>query len=143
MNLRMPLDGYDAKKLKDSFYERRGLEMHEAVDMLAPRNTPIHAVCDGQIGRLFLSHLGGITIYQFDPSQRFMFYYAHLERYADELKNGQPVKRGQVIGYVGTSGNAPANTPHLHFAVGMLAESGRWWKFDAVDPYEVFSVPNR
>ena len=137
--LRMPIDGEAIEALKGGFAERRdGDRPHEAVDMLAPRNTPVHAVENGTIAKLFISKAGGITIYQFDPTGRLCYYYAHLERYADGLKDGQAVSQGDVIGYVGTSGNAPANTPHLHFAVFELNADKRWWQGKAVDPYEVF-----
>ena len=108
------------------------------MDLLAPRNTPVHAVENGTIAKLFTSKAGGLTIYQFDPSGHFAYYYAHLERYADGLKDGQPVTQGQIIGYVGTSGNAPPNTPHLHFAVFELNADKHWWQGRAIDPYLVF-----
>ena len=78
------------------------------------------------------------TVYQFDPGGRLAYYYAHLEHYADGLREGQTVAQGEVLGYVGTSGNAPANTPHLHFGVFELDETHRWWKGKAIDPYLVF-----
>ena len=115
-----------------------GGRAHEAVDILAARNTPVHAAEDGSIAKLFYSKAGGNTVYQFDPAGTVSYYYAHLERYADGLREGQPVKRGDVIGYVGTSGNAPANTPHLHFAVFQLGPDKRWWKGRPIDPYLVF-----
>jgi len=137
--LRVPLDGYDVDKMKGGFAEKRGDRPHEAVDMLAPRNTPIHAVESGTIAKLFTSKQGGLTIYQYDPGGKLCYYYAHLERYADGLHEGQPVSRGDVIGYVGTSGNAPANTPHLHFAVFELDADRKWWHGRAIDPYLVFT----
>lgn len=140
MHLLVPLEGFDPEKMKGSFYEKRGAQMHEAVDMPAPRNTPIHAVSDGTIAKLFLSRFGGTTIYQFDPQQRFVFYYAHLERYADGLKEKQSVRKGEIIGYVGTSGNAPPNTPHLHLSLSLLVDEKRWWEAAPVDPYEVFRM---
>jgi murein DD-endopeptidase MepM/ murein hydrolase activator NlpD len=121
--------------VKDSFNERRGNRPHEAVDILAARNTPVHAVGSGSIAKLFVSREGGRTIYQFDSSGRFCYYYAHLERYAEGLHDGDAVAQGQVIGYVGTSGNAPPNTPHLHFAVFELGDDHKWWKGQAIDPY--------
>jgi murein DD-endopeptidase MepM/ murein hydrolase activator NlpD len=136
--LRMPIDGLDVESLKGGFDEHRGARPHEAVDMLAPRNTPIHAVENGTIAKLFNSKAGGLTIYQYDPSGRLCYYYAHLERYADSLREGQSVLQGDVIGYVGTTGNAPANTPHLHFAVFELTGDKRWWQGTAIDPYRVF-----
>jgi murein DD-endopeptidase MepM/ murein hydrolase activator NlpD len=137
--LRVPVDGADVDAFKGGFNERRGGERpHEAVDMLAPRNTPVHAVEGGTIAKLFTSKAGGLTIYQFDPSGRLCYYYAHLERYADGLKDGQVVSQGEVIGYVGTSGNAPPNTPHLHFAVFELNADKHWWQGRPLDPYRVF-----
>jgi peptidoglycan LD-endopeptidase LytH len=138
--LRLPIDDANVEAMKGDFDERRdgGGRPHEAVDILTPRNTPIHAVEDGTIAKLFESKAGGTTIYQYDPSGRFCYYYAHLERYAPGLIEGQHVARGEVIGYVGTSGNAPPNTPHLHFAVFELAGDRHWWKGRAIDPYLIF-----
>jgi peptidoglycan LD-endopeptidase LytH len=137
--LRVPIDDADVERLKGMFSESRGGNpAHEAVDILAPRDTPIHAVDDGTIAKLFTSQAGGLTVYQFDPDQRFSYYYAHLERYATGLIDGQRVTRGEVIGFVGTSGNAPANTPHLHFAIFELGADHRWWSGRPIDPYLVF-----
>jgi murein DD-endopeptidase MepM/ murein hydrolase activator NlpD len=140
-HLRLPIDDAKIDAMRGSFSERRGggSRGHEAVDILAKRNTPIHAVDDGTIARLFESNAGGLTIYQFDPTRRFNYYYAHLESYAPGLHDGQPVSRGEVIGYVGTSGNAPPNTPHLHFAISELGPERRWWEGNPLDPYLVFS----
>lgn len=137
-HLRLPIDGTNIDVLKGGFDERRGGgRPHEAVDMLAPRNTPIYAVEDGTIAKLFFSEAGGNTIYQYDPLGRFCYYYAHLERYADGLSDGSKVSRGDVIGFVGTSGNAPPATPHLHFAVFELTADRRWWHGKAIDPYQI------
>jgi murein DD-endopeptidase MepM/ murein hydrolase activator NlpD len=138
--LRVPLDGVNIESMKGGFAERRdsGGRPHEAVDMLAPRNTPVHAVENGTIAKLFTSKAGGLTIYQFDPGGRLCYYYAHLDHYADGLKEGQAVAQGDVIGYVGTTGNAPANTPHLHFAVFELNADKHWWQGLPIDPYQVF-----
>jgi peptidoglycan LD-endopeptidase LytH len=136
--LRMPIDGVDVESLKGGFAEARTGHPHEAVDILAPRNTPIHAVDDGMIAKLFVSKAGGLTVYQFDPATELCYYYAHLERYADDLHEGNAVRKGDLIGYVGTSGNAPKNTPHLHFAVFHLDERKHWWQGTALDPYRVF-----
>lgn len=136
-DLEMPVEGVASDDLTRSFSEDRGGRLHEAIDILAPRNTPVKAVEDGTIARLFFSKAGGITIYQFDPAEQFCYYYAHLERYADGLREGQRVHKGQVIGYVGTSGNAPENTPHLHFAIFRLTSAKHWWEGTPVDPYDV------
>jgi murein DD-endopeptidase MepM/ murein hydrolase activator NlpD len=135
-DLLIPVQGVVAAQLVRSFTDARTGHEHEAIDILAPRNTPVLAVEDGTIAKLFLSKAGGNTIYQFDPSQRFSYYYAHLERYADGLKEGDAVRRGQVIGYVGTSGNAPPETPHLHFAISVLNPDHHWWEGTPVDPYD-------
>jgi len=136
-HLTIPVQGIGANQLVRSFSDPRTGHEHEAIDILAPRNTPVLAVEDGTIAKLFVSKLGGNTIYQFDPSQRFCYYYAHLQQYADGLKEGDTVRRGQVIGYVGTTGNAPPNTPHLHFAITILNADRHWWEGKAIDPYDV------
>ena len=136
--LTIPVNGVSADKLVRSYHDARtGGREHEALDILAPRNTPVVAVEDGTIARLFLSKAGGITVYQFDPAREYSYYYAHLERYADGLKEGDAVHRGQVLGYVGTSGNAPKNTPHLHFAIFRLTPDKHWWEGTPVDPFDI------
>ena len=138
--LRVPIDGLDIETMRGGFAERRagGRRPHEAVDILAPRHTPVHAVADGTIAKLFLSKAGGITVYQFDRDERYCYYYAHLERYADGLSEGQKVSAGDVIGYVGTTGNAPPDTPHLHLAIFELTPERRWSEGKAIDPYRAF-----
>jgi peptidoglycan LD-endopeptidase LytH len=136
-NLTIPVQGVSSEKLVRSFHDNRGGREHEAIDILAPRNTPVLAVEDGRVARLFVSKAGGNTIYQFDPSGQYCYYYAHLERYAGGLKEGDQVNKGQVIGYVGTSGNAPKDTPHLHFAVFRLTPEKHWWEGTPLDPYDV------
>jgi murein DD-endopeptidase MepM/ murein hydrolase activator NlpD len=137
-NLTLPVQGTDKDDIQDTFNDKRGTSRrHEAIDVLAPRNTPVLAVEDGTIARLFLSDAGGITIYQFDPTETYVYYYAHLERYADGLKEGDDVKRGEVIGYVGTTGNAPPDTPHLHFAIFRMTDKKQWWQGTPIDPYQV------
>jgi peptidoglycan LD-endopeptidase LytH len=137
-NLELPVQGMQRNDLRDTFTEARGsARKHEALDVLAPRHTPVLAVEDGTIAKLFFSDAGGITIYQFDATQAFCYYYAHLQRYADGLKEGAAVRRGEVIGYVGTTGNAPRETPHLHFAIFKLTNEKRWWEGTPIDPYSV------
>ena len=137
-NLELPVPGVKREDLRDSFNETRGsARRHEAIDILAPRHTPVIAVEDGTIARLFFSDAGGITIYQFDPSTTYVYYYAHLQKYADGVKEGSAVKRGDVIAYVGTSGNAPRDTPHLHFAIFKMTDEKKWWEGTAIDPYSV------
>lgn len=134
-NLGFPVEGASPKDLMDSFLDPRAEHLHHAVDILAARHSRVRAVDDGSIARLTASAAGGISIYQFDPAQRFCFYYAHLEGYAPGLKEGQKVGRGDVIGYVGTSGNAPRETPHLHFAIFRLDDPETWWTGTAINPY--------
>jgi peptidoglycan LD-endopeptidase LytH len=140
-HLLLPVQGLRREELHDSFAEGRGGHVHEALDIMATRNTPVLAVEDGRLARLFNSRQGGNTIYQSDPSETYTYYYAHLERYADGLREGAPLRRGQVIGYVGTSGNAPPNSPHLHFAIFRMTPEKQWWKGIAIDPYLVLAQP--
>jgi len=136
-DLLVPVEGVQPEQLVRSFAQSRGGRQHEAIDILAPRNTPVLAIEGGKVARLFLSKAGGITVYQFDPTEQYCYYYAHLERYADGLVEGQELRKGQVIGYVGTTGNAPKDTPHLHFAIFRLTEAKRWWEGIPIDPYDV------
>jgi len=135
--LLLPVQGVAASALHDTFGDGRdgGQRGHEAIDILAPTGTPVLAADDGRIAKLFLSQPGGITIYQFDPTGRFAYYYAHLARYADGLAEGQNVRRGAVIGYVGATGNASADAPHLHFAIFRLGPEKQWWKGEPVNPF--------
>ena len=136
--LELPVRGVKRDELRNTFDETRGgTRRHEALDILAPRHTPVLAVEDGRVAKLFFSNAGGMTIYQFDPTATHAYYYAHLDRYAEGLKDGDAVERGQVIGYVGTSGNAPKDTPHLHFAIFKLTNEKRWWQGTALDPYPI------
>lgn len=137
-HLDLPVQGATRAEVKDGFNELRGgSRRHEAIDMLAPRHTPVVAVEDGTVARLFTSVAGGLTVYQFDPTTSYAYYYAHLDRYADGLIEGGAVSRGQVLGYVGTTGNAPKDTPHLHFAIFKLDENKQWWRGVPVDPFQV------
>ncbi len=136
--LRVPVQGVATEALTSSFEHTRNTRRHEALDILAPRGTPVLAVEDGEIAKLFISKRGGLTIYQFDPSERYAYYYAHLDRYAEDLEDGDDVDRGEVIGYVGTTGNAPRGTPHLHFAIFKLGPAKRWWEGAAIDPFLVW-----
>ena len=104
------------------------------MDILAPRGTPVVASVSGRIAKLFTSAAGGLTVYQFDPEERHCYYYAHLDSYAPDLTEGQVVERGQIIGFVGTTGNAPPDTPHLHFAIFRLGPDKRWWEGEPLDP---------
>lgn len=132
-----PLDSLKQSEMRDSFDEIHHGHRHQAIDIMRPRGTPIRAVADGTIQKLFRSVPGGLTIYQFDESGTYCFYYAHLDHYAAGIHEHMPVSRGEVIGYVGTSGNAEANAPQLHFAINILGPQKRWWKGQPIDPYPI------
>ena len=133
--LLIPVDGVPAEALRDTFAEGRAGHRHQAIDIAAARGTRVFAVADGVVVKLFASVPGGLTIYQFDSERLHAFYYAHLDRYADGLREGLTLKRGDLIGYVGSSGNASAAAPHLHFAVFVLGPEKQWWKGEAIDPF--------
>jgi len=135
----VPVAGVARSAMRDTFDEGRGTHRHEAIDILAPRGTPVIAADDGVVQKLFTSVAGGLTVYEFDPDQRYCYYYAHLDRYAAGLHEGQPLRRGEILGYVGTSGNASKDTPHLHFALIRLDPDRRWWKGTYVNPYPLLS----
>jgi murein DD-endopeptidase MepM/ murein hydrolase activator NlpD len=138
-SITFPLRGYRLADLKDTFEERRGAaRRHEALDILAPRGTPVLAVDDGPVAKLFESKQGGLTVYQFDGREQFAYYYAHLDRYAEGLKEGLILKRGDPVGTVGTTGNAAPDTPHLHFAIFRLGPEKRWWEGTAINPFPLF-----
>lgn len=131
----LPVQGVKRADLVDGFFEGRTGHLHHALDILAPRHTPVRAAADGTIAALNASRAGGTSIWQYDESGAYCYFYAHLQKYAEGLRAGQKVARGDVIGYVGTTGNAPRNTPHLHFAMFRLESRGRWWGGVPVNPY--------
>lgn len=135
--LTIPVAGVDATALQDMFGDIRGggTRGHGAIDIMAPRGTPVVAVEDGRIAKLFTSAEGGLTIYQFDPTETYSYYYAHLDSYAEGLKEGQAVKRGQLIGAVGFTGNASPEGPHLHFAIFRLGPERKWHEGEPINPY--------
>ena len=137
--LKLPVEGVDRKDLRNTFADARGSRTHEALDILAPRGTKVRAVEEGRVQKLFTSKAGGLTIYEFDPTQTFAYYYAHLDRYEDGLREGQLVKRGDVIGYVGSTGNASPDAPHLHFAIVRLGPEKQWWKGEPINPFLVLT----
>ncbi len=131
----IPIEGVARGALRNNFDEVRGKRRHDALDIMAKRGTPVLAADDGKVAKLFRSEFGGITVYQYDRDAKFIYYYAHLDRYAKDLAEGQFLKRGQVLGYVGSTGNAPPTAPHLHFAIFKLGSDKRWWKGTAVNPF--------
>jgi murein DD-endopeptidase MepM/ murein hydrolase activator NlpD len=130
----VPIAGVASDDLVDSWgAPRAGGRKHQGIDIMAPAGTPVMAAAAGRILKLFKSAKGGTTIYQSDPSGRYVLYYAHLQAYAPGLKQGQTVAQGEVIGAVGQTGNA--TTPHLHFEIQRASASGKWWRGTAVNPY--------
>ena len=138
----VPVAGITAADLRDNYLQLRGggTRTHGAIDIMAPRGTPVVAAVDGTIKKLFTSAAGGLTIYQFDEAQEKVYYYAHLERYELTVAEGLFVKQGTVIGYVGTSGNAAPDAPHLHFAIEVLPPTKEWWKGTPINPYPVLTA---
>ncbi|MNF35656.1 Murein DD-endopeptidase MepM [compost metagenome] len=139
----IPVEGVLRVNLRDSFSECRGRHRHQAIDIAAPLGTPVIAAGDGQVVKLFTSVPGGLTVYQFDPDEQFAYYYAHLDAYAPGLSEGATLKRGDLLGYVGVTGNAAAAAPHLHFAIFRLGPERQWWQGAAVNPYLFLNDANR
>lgn len=134
--LLIPVEGVEASALTPMFNDKRsGGRAHEAIDIMAPRGRPVRAVAGGTVRKLFLSRAGGITLYQESRDRKLMYYYAHLDSYADGIREGSVVRRGQLLGYVGSSGNANPDAPHLHFAIFQLPATREWWKGEPIDPY--------
>ena len=138
--LLIPVAGVAASQLTDTFNDHReGEAAHEALDIMAARGTPVLATADGRVAKLFTSVRGGLTIYEFDPTSTWAYYYAHLDRYAPGLVEGRPLRRGDVIGYVGSTGNADPSAPHLHFAIFVLGPDKHWWEGTAIDPFPLLT----
>lgn len=136
--LSFPVPAVSWMSTSDSFADARGARAHLAMDILAPRGSDVVAADDGAIARLSNSTAGGLGVYQLDAAQRYCYFYAHLNGYALGLFEGQPVQKGQVLGYVGTTGNAPPNTPHLHFAIYELVGTKECAKGRPVNPYPLW-----
>jgi murein DD-endopeptidase MepM/ murein hydrolase activator NlpD len=132
----IPVPGVQPSELRDTFNELRGggTRKHEALDILAPRGTPVLSASDGRILKLHNSVDGGLMVYAADASNQFVLLYGHLDHYADRMRDGLPLRQGEVIGYVGTTGDAPANTPHLHFAIAHPKDVKLWWTGEPIDP---------
>lgn len=135
LDMSPPIRGLALMNLRDTFEEVHDGHKHEAIDIMEPRGTPVRAAVSGTIRKLFLSKPGGNTIYQFDEMGVYCYYYAHLDGYAEGLREGMRVERGEVIGFVGSTGNADPRSPHLHFAITELGPERLWWKGNAIDPY--------
>ncbi len=138
--LMVPVDGVKFSQLTDTYNAPRGTERHhEALDIMAPKGTKVFAVADGKVAKLFNSVPGGLTVYQFEPTEKYAYYYAHLDKYADGIKEGLLLKRGDLVGYVGVTGNSDPKAPHLHFAVVQLTPEKQWWKGTPVNPYPLMA----
>jgi len=130
----VPVRGLSNADLSDNWGAARSEgRRHQGIDIMAPHGAPVVAAADGEIARLWDSELGGVTIYQTDESGELIYYYAHLDARADDLQEGDRVRQGDVIGYVGATGNA--TTPHLHFEIQRVSDVVRWWRGDAINPY--------
>jgi murein DD-endopeptidase MepM/ murein hydrolase activator NlpD len=141
-HLLIPVQGVRPEQLRDTYREARsGGRVHDAIDIPAPHLTPVLAATDGMILKLHQGALGGNSIYQLDPDGRTRYYYAHLDHYADGIEQGVHVHRGQVIGYVGDTGNAQPGDWHLHFSIALLDDVSRWWEGQNVNPYDVLRYP--
>jgi murein DD-endopeptidase MepM/ murein hydrolase activator NlpD len=139
-SLAMPVRGIRPEQLRDTYSDpRSGGRTHNAIDIMAPAGTPVLAAADGNILKLRTGGMGGITIYQLGTDGRTLYYYAHLQRYAAGLREGLPITRGQVVAYVGDTGNAGAGNYHLHFSVSRLADPRRWWEGENVNPYPMLA----
>lgn len=137
--LMVPVAGIAPEHVQDTYQAARGGgRVHRALDILAPRGTPVVAADDGRVYKVRSNALGGLTIYAVDTEERFIYYYAHLDAYRDGLREGMPLRQGDLLGFVGTSGNAPANTPHLHFQV-MRMRPDRYWDGAPLNPLPFLS----
>ena len=137
--MEIPVAGRMVKNLEDTFDDGRdGGRTHRALDILAPRGTPVLAADSGRILRISENRLGGNTVYTTDPEERIVYYYAHLDAYQPGLVQGMTIARGDTLGFVGTTGNAPKDTPHLHFQVMRMPANGKYWDGEAINPYPLF-----
>lgn len=135
----VPVAGKKVEQLEDTFDEGRSSgRVHRALDILAARGTPVLAADSGRILRVKFNTLGGNTIYATDPLGRVVYYYAHLDAYRSGLTEGMAVARGDTLGFVGTTGNAPKDTPHLHFQVMRMPPDGKYWDGEPINPYPLF-----
>lgn len=132
--LMIPVAGVKWSELRDSFHEMRGTRIHNALDIMAARGTPVFSVDDGTLLKMHNSVPGGLMIYASDPTRHFIYLYGHLDRYNPSLRDGQSLSRGDTLGFVGSTGNAAANAPHLHFAVVQQDDMSKWWQGTPIDP---------
>lgn len=139
--LLIPVVGVMSAQLTDTFTQARAQgRTHDAIDIMASRGTPVVAANDGRVVKLFTSVRGGLTVYQFDSQDRVIYYYAHLDRYAPALAEGQVLHRGDSIGFVGSTGDASADAPHLHFEIELLGPKKQWWHGTSINPFGRFAT---
>lgn len=132
----VPVAGISAAELGDTFDDARGEgRVHDAIDIMAPRGTPVIAAAAGTVEKLFDSKLGGTTIYIRRDGGQWIDYYAHLDSYAPGLAEGQKISQGQMIGTVGSTGDASPEAPHLHYAINAMVPGENWWQGKAINPY--------
>ena len=135
-SLIIPVAGVRPDQLRDTFSESRSEgRIHDALDIPAPRGTPVVAAADGPIVKLFQSERGGTTIYQLSTDGKFVYYYAHLDRYAEGLVENHYAKQGETIAYVGDTGNAGSGNYHLHFSIAEISSPKDFWHGKNINPY--------
>ncbi|HVH12480.1 MAG TPA: M23 family metallopeptidase [Longimicrobium sp.] len=136
--LLVPVEGVSRGQLRDTFRQSRSEgRTHHAIDIHAPRGTPVVAVTDATVIKLHQGSRGGIALYLLADDGRTRYYYAHLDAYAEGLAEGQRVERGEVIGFVGDTGNAQPGDYHLHFSIAILDDADRWWEGTNLNPYDL------
>ncbi len=136
----IPVAGVRREDLQDTFTEARsGGRVHDAIDIIAPRGTPVVAVADGEIVKFFNSDRGGITLYQLSSDKRRVYYYAHLDRYTEDLREGHFARQGETIAYVGDTGNATPGNYHLHFSIMLISDPKRYWTGENINPYPLLT----
>jgi murein DD-endopeptidase MepM/ murein hydrolase activator NlpD len=141
--LAIPVAGIEKTSLVDTWGQSRVGHLHSAIDIMAARGTPVVSAANGTVLKLFTSRAGGLTVYVADPTKTWVYYYAHLDSYAPGLQPGLHVAQGDVLGFVGTTGNASPDAPHLHFEIERLPPSGDWWRGEAVNPYPILMARGR
>lgn len=138
--LLIPVEGVPADQLTDTFDNARAAgRRHDAIDIMAPKGTRVLAAADGSVAKLFTSARGGLTVYEFDPGGTVEYYYAHLAAYAPGLTEGSKLHRGDLVGFVGSTGDASPGAPHLHFEIAVLGPEKHWWQATDINPYPVLS----
>lgn len=136
LKLIVPVAGVRPDQLQDTFADARSEgRVHDAIDIAGPAGTAVLAAADGEIARLFASERGGTTIYQLSTDKKLVFYYAHLQRYADGLAAGKFVRQGETIAYIGDTGNAGTGNFHLHFSISVISDPKRYWEGANINPY--------